>query len=475
MASFDNIRLPENIEQGAHGGAQFQTSLIPMTGGAEQRNVDWAYSRATWNIGYGIQSAFDFNVVHAFFYARRAKGHGWRFKDWSDYQLNQEVIAIADGQTTSFQIIKTYEALGPAPYTRKITRPVDGTSFAFDLNTNIYLVPSTVVVYINGSVQSPSTYSVALGGIITFNFTPATNALIAVSCDYDIPVRFDSDNFDLSLELYNAGVVQPLQIIELRESATSFLSQQLNLAATMNIGISDGSILGFPPGFAVFDSGAANFVTPNFNLLVIEGWGPGSGGQGFNAGNAANSIAAGVTSVSTFSLVANGGGATTGTTAGNTGAGAPGGTASGGNTTNTTGVAGGNPQRLTTYNSANASGKGGGSPNGGGDTLGVNVGSTPVNSEVSGRDGTVPGGGGTGSAAAYGFTITFGLGVPTWFYMAGGAGGGYFKHVYHPGDSGAPTVGSNIAYSVGAASSGPSDGTSKAGDGRPGRVKFTWS
>lgn len=468
MTSFDNIRLPENIEKGAHGGAQFQTSLIPMTGGAEQRNVDWVYSRATWNAGYGIQSQFDFNIVQSFFYARRAKGHGWRFKDWSDYQLTQEIIAVADGLTQSFQIIKTYEALGPAPYVRKITRPVDGTSYAFDLNSNIYQVPNTVQLFINGSLQDPTTYSVAPGGIIVCTFTPATNALVGVTCDYDIPVRFDTDTFDLSLELYNAGVIQPLPIIELRESALTFTASVTSLAAAMNIGVSDGSILGFAPGSTIFDSGSGNFSTPNYNLLVIEGWGPGSGGQGYNGGNALNSLAAGVTTVATFSLVANGGGATTGTTAGNTGAGAAGGTATGGNTTNSTGVAGGNPARLTSFNPAQLSGKGGGAPNGGGDVTGVNVSAPGITSEVNGKIGSSPGGGGTGSAASN-------SAGPTYLYLAGGAGGGYFKHVYHPGDPGAPTVGSAIAYVVGAASVGPSDGISKAGDGLHGRVKFTWS
>jgi uncharacterized protein (TIGR02217 family) len=469
MAGFDNIRLPEQIEKGAHGGPQFQTSLITMTGGAEQRNVDWVLSRGTWNIGYGIQAAPDFQLVQSFFYARRAKGHGWRFKDWSDYQLVNEIIAVADGVTSTFQIVKTYEALGPAPYVRKITRPVDGTSYAFDVNTNIYKVPSTVNVYVNGSLQDPSTYVVNSGGIIAFTFFPAANSLVSVTCDFDVPVRFDSDVFDLTLELYNAGVVQALQIIELRETSTTFAVQLISLAASMGIGIGEAAGVGFPPGTSTFDSGSGNFVTPNFNLLVIEGWGAGSGGQAYNAGNVINSVAAGDTTVSTFSLTAHGGGATTGTAAGSTGAGAPGGTASGGNTINTTGTAGGNPSRATSYNPATLSGKGGGSPNGGGDTAGVTTNGTS-NGEVSGQNGSSPGGGGSGVSAAVGVPFT-----PFFFYLAGGAGGGYFKHIYHPGDLGAPTVGSNIAYSVGVASAGPSNGTSKGGDGLHGRVKFTWS
>lgn len=471
MPAFDNIRLPENIEQGAHGGAEFQTTIVTMTGGAEQRNIDWAFARAHWDIGYGIQSAIDFKLVHAFFYARRASGHGWRFKDWSDYQLTNEPIAIADGTSVAYQIIKTYEPLGPAPYIRNITRPVDGTSLAFDLNTNIYLVPNTVQVFINGSLQDATTYVVQPGGIINFTFTPAVNALIAVTCEFDIPVRFAVDHFDLSLDIYNAGVIQNLSILEVRESTSIFLSQNINLTAALALGLSEGVAIGFPPGSTTFDSGAGNFVTPNFNILTIEGWGPGSGGQCINpsSGNPINSAAAGTTTVSTFTLVANGGGATTGATSGS-GSGGSGGTATGANTTNTTGISGGNPSTDTHLNPATFSGKGGGAPNGGGDVAGVNIAS---DGEVNGNDGSNPGGGGSGAAFAVGFS-SFGP-APKAVWFAGGAGGGYFKHVYLIGGGGAPTVGSNIAYSVGAASVGANNGSHKAGDGRHGRVKFTWS
>jgi uncharacterized protein (TIGR02217 family) len=64
----------------------------------------------------------------AFFYARRGPAYGFRFKDWNDYLLTQEVIAHGDGATTVFQITKTYtsaqaESGETDTYTRKITKP----------------------------------------------------------------------------------------------------------------------------------------------------------------------------------------------------------------------------------------------------------------------------------------------------------------------------------------------------------------
>ena len=38
---FDNIRLPDEIEQGSTGGPQFYTSVLRLSSGAEARNQNW--------------------------------------------------------------------------------------------------------------------------------------------------------------------------------------------------------------------------------------------------------------------------------------------------------------------------------------------------------------------------------------------------------------------------------------------------
>lgn len=215
--AFANIRMPEEIEKGAHGGAQFETTIVTMSGGVEQRNIDWQASRQAWDIGYGIQSATDFANVRAFYYARRGSAYAFRFKDWSDYQCSKEPVgSIVDGVKTIFQIVKTYEAGGPNPYVRNITHPVDGNSLAYDVNTGaIYTVANTIQVFFNNVLQV-SGYTVdGNTGLITFTVAPTNGTAVTVTCEFDTPARFDTDNFDLSLELFNAGIAQNLKIIEL--------------------------------------------------------------------------------------------------------------------------------------------------------------------------------------------------------------------------------------------------------------------
>lgn len=196
--AFHDVRLPDDVEQGATGGPTFQTTLIPLSSGGEQRNIDWAEARHEWDIGYGIQSDVDFGVVRAFFFARRGMAHSFRFKDWSDHTMLDSVQGIGDGVNKVFQLIKPYENTGPAPYFRRLTRPT-----------------GNVVWRVNG-VTVPATPG--LLGQYTLTTAPANGASVSASCDdFDMAVRFNVDKFALKLEIFNAGEIQSLPIIEVRE------------------------------------------------------------------------------------------------------------------------------------------------------------------------------------------------------------------------------------------------------------------
>lgn len=127
MANFHDVRLPPEVEEGASGGPGFNTSIVSAVSGNETRNVNWTAARGHWEVSYGIQDKADFNTVLAFFRARRGRGYGFRFKDWSDFQATDENIGTGNGVNADFQLKKTYEVSGPAPYVRNITRPVAGT------------------------------------------------------------------------------------------------------------------------------------------------------------------------------------------------------------------------------------------------------------------------------------------------------------------------------------------------------------
>lgn len=197
-AVFDDVRLPVDIEVGATGGPEWKTTIVDFSSGSEQRNQDWSEHRCTFDIGYGISNIDDLRAVLAFHYARRGRARPFRFKDWTDFNLQDEPIATGNGVLTDFQIIKTYESSGPNPYGRRITRPV----------------ASTLVVKVNGVV---TTVTLNALGMIHFSSPPANLSTITVTCEFDIPCRFDSDKLAINLEAFNAGSVANIIIQEVRE------------------------------------------------------------------------------------------------------------------------------------------------------------------------------------------------------------------------------------------------------------------
>ncbi len=195
----DNVRLPEDIEQGAVGGPQWQTVIAVLDGGFEQTQQNWEDPRRSWNAGYGMQNKNDYSRILTFFHARRGRARGFLFKDWSDYQVNDQIIGTGNGVQDQFQITKTYDDT-VLPYVRKITRPV----------------ASTLVVTLNGT---PTTsYTLVAGGIIDFLSPPALGVVVRCTCEFDIPVRFDTDIMTVEMTWEDAATIPAVPIVEVRDA-----------------------------------------------------------------------------------------------------------------------------------------------------------------------------------------------------------------------------------------------------------------
>lgn len=199
--SFHDVRLPVDVERGAKGGPGFNTTVTNLASGKEQRNINWAQQRCAYDISYGIGSKSVYRIILNFFYVRRGKAYGFRFKDWADYQITDGQIGVGNGVTTTYQIVRVYSD-DASQYNRNIYKPVSGT----------------LVVRLNGVVQTLTThYTINYStGIITFVTPPSAAVVITVDCEFDVPVRFDVDALDVTLQWVEAGSVQSIPLIELR-------------------------------------------------------------------------------------------------------------------------------------------------------------------------------------------------------------------------------------------------------------------
>jgi len=206
--AFHEVRFPDAISRGARGGPERRTQIVELASGDEERNASWANSRRRYDVAYGIRRADDLAAVVAFFEARNGRLHGFRFKDWSDYKscvpsqspgpLDQP-IGIGNGSVTSFALLKRYSS-GGATWTRAITKPVAGT-----------------VRLALGGVEQASGWSVdATTGVVTFGTAPAAGVSITAGFEFDVPVRFDSDTLDVTLDIERLGSITSIPLLEIR-------------------------------------------------------------------------------------------------------------------------------------------------------------------------------------------------------------------------------------------------------------------
>jgi uncharacterized protein (TIGR02217 family) len=199
MTDFAEVQFPTDISYGATGGPMFLTDIVSTLSGREQRNSKWSQSRAKYNVASGIKTESQWHALIAFFRSRRGMAVGFRFKDWSDYQGENEEIGVGDSTTTQFQLVKIY-ASGLIAVSRDIVKPVMGT----------------VDVYIDSVLQASGITIDTTTGIVTFDTAPADGEVITADFEFDVPVRFDTDELALSMDSFDAGSWNSIPLIEVR-------------------------------------------------------------------------------------------------------------------------------------------------------------------------------------------------------------------------------------------------------------------
>jgi uncharacterized protein (TIGR02217 family) len=201
MSSFDENRMPANIAAGAVGGPMFSTSVYQLSGGSEYRNQNWLYPLHQWTLTHWMDAASDFATMKNWFWSHFGKAIGFRFQDLMDYQVTSyQQFGTGDGSQTQFQLTKAYSTAS-----RLIKKPVSGT-----LGIK---VSGTPIVEGAGAGKFTCDYTT---GIITFGTAPSAAAPITWIGQFDVPVRFDTDQFAATHETANTSHLDGLTIVELR-------------------------------------------------------------------------------------------------------------------------------------------------------------------------------------------------------------------------------------------------------------------
>ena len=207
--AFHEIRFPDSISRGARGGPERRTQVVELASGDEERNASWANSRRRYDVAYGIRRADDLAAVVAFFEARNGRLYGFRYKDWADYKssLPSQAITATDqqigtgtGSLNTFPLAKRYTS-GAQTWVRTIAKPVAGT-------TRIAL----------GGEEQMSGWTVdATTGVVTFTAAPGGGVIIRAGFEFDVPVRFDTDMLDVTLDIERLGSITSIPLLEIRK------------------------------------------------------------------------------------------------------------------------------------------------------------------------------------------------------------------------------------------------------------------
>ncbi len=208
--NFHEVRFPASLSFGSVGGPERRTDVVTLANGFEERNTPWAHSRRRYDAGLGMRSLDDVEMLIAFFEARQGQMYGFRWKDWSDFKsgrasaettYDDQVIAIADGAQTAFQLTKTYRS-GEFSYARPISKPVAG---------------SVRIGIEQDEMREAVDYELDLStGRIQFDKPPAKSMRVTAGFEFDVPVRFDTDRIQTSVASFQAGEAPNVPVVEVR-------------------------------------------------------------------------------------------------------------------------------------------------------------------------------------------------------------------------------------------------------------------
>ena len=207
--AFHEVRLPARLAFGSTGGVERRTEVVTLASGFERRSTPWAQGRRRYLIGANLRSLDDMAALTAFFEARQGRLYGFRFRDFADFRscspgeaitpLDQS-LGIGDGATSRFNLGKRYEPGASSP-SRRIPKPVDGT----------------VRVSVDGAEAEAGAFELdPATGVVTFVSPPQAGAVVTAGFEFDVPVRFDADRIDVTLESFGAGRMAAVPLIEVR-------------------------------------------------------------------------------------------------------------------------------------------------------------------------------------------------------------------------------------------------------------------
>ncbi len=227
---FDEILIDPDLftAGGATGGPEYANTIIknPSTG-IFKTNVNRLDFQQVWSFSTDLLTATQLDYFMRFWGGGYGSAYGFRAVILPDFYMIDQVIGTGNGSQTVFPLIKTYLRPGASHfYSRRIIKPVTNTNVVGGVtlyepngSTN-RVIPSTrggnlgvpaFTVKLNSTPTSAYTINNTTGNI-TMTAAPGAGVLVKVSCEFDTPMAFHQNSFQVKPD-----VASDIQGMVLRE------------------------------------------------------------------------------------------------------------------------------------------------------------------------------------------------------------------------------------------------------------------
>jgi len=172
----DSVIINDKFALNMRMGPVFQTTVVQLRGGYEDRNQDWTLALWRYDVELLNRPLAEIAAFVTFLLGRRGAARSFLLRDPLFNTLTDQNIGTGDGADTTFQVRQIFnDAVNP--YYRE------------------WYSVTGLVVKVNGVTQAtPANYSEA-NGLITFTSPPSGGQAITVSGTTYVRVRFaDDDN-----------------------------------------------------------------------------------------------------------------------------------------------------------------------------------------------------------------------------------------------------------------------------------------
>lgn len=189
---------------GWEGGPTFKTQIVELKSGRERRNAEWARVRHKFTAPFNNISKAAYQNIKQMHLVCRGMLHAFRFRDELDFQATNEQFGTGNGTRRDFQL-------------SKITT-LDGVSYTRE----VFALAAVPVITVNGTPTTAFAVNTRTGKV-TFDTAPANNAVLRWTGEFDIWVRFSTDDLPFSIDNVDAvnGSVSLLEVAPPDEDESS--------------------------------------------------------------------------------------------------------------------------------------------------------------------------------------------------------------------------------------------------------------